>query len=425
MPLRVAIMGFYPFGEGGGPISRDRYFALGLNKAGAEAQIFVFAPEEEGEGFRAGDESFLWQHIPVKTARLAQASPVKRAGLLGRVMTKAIEDRKRRLQIRALLNKFERQVEKAPFDAVIIHNMDLLACLRLWRICRKHGIACIQQYVELHLPSDYKLGVFQPHYLRERLHFVLFPHLSDGDIAISTYLQNACERKTGRKALLVPTLAGIRMESRRSTSKEARTPFRFSYVGPGARREAVLLILQACARLQGSGQSFVLNLAGLGPKKLKHYRKEAYALNIAEKLAATGWIDNQSLHNLYNETDAFLLLRTADRSSLACFPGRLAEFLDCGKLVILTAIGDFPRYFKDMESAVLVPPDDPVSLSDKMARLIAEPSLATKIGEAGRLVGARNFNHELLGKEVFDYVQQCVLNVRSRGKFPARQICDQ
>jgi glycosyltransferase involved in cell wall biosynthesis len=41
-------------------------------------------------------------------------------------------------------------------------------------------------------------------------------------------------------------------------------------------------------------------------------------------------------------------------------------------------------YLRDGESGLVVPPEDPAALRDAIRRLLAEPDLATTLGQAGR-----------------------------------------
>lgn len=60
------------------------------------------------------------------------------------------------------------------------------------------------------------------------------------------------------------------------------------------------------------------------------------------------------------------------------------EAMATGKPVIASRIGGLPDIVADGDTGILVPPDDPDALRAAMARLIADPALATRMGAAGR-----------------------------------------
>jgi len=51
--------------------------------------------------------------------------------------------------------------------------------------------------------------------------------------------------------------------------------------------------------------------------------------------------------------------------------------------VVASSVGDIPSVVHDGESGILVPPDDPAALAGAVIRLLTDPQLAQKMGEAG------------------------------------------
>lgn len=67
----------------------------------------------------------------------------------------------------------------------------------------------------------------------------------------------------------------------------------------------------------------------------------------------------------------------------AC-PTVTLEAMVSGRAVVASRIGGIVDQVRDDETGLLVPPGDVVSLRDAMARLIADPALRMRLGEAGR-----------------------------------------
>lgn len=65
-------------------------------------------------------------------------------------------------------------------------------------------------------------------------------------------------------------------------------------------------------------------------------------------------------------------------------PGVAMEAMATGRPVIAARIGGLPEIVADGETGLLVPPEDADALRAAMARLIADPALAARMGEAGR-----------------------------------------
>lgn len=72
----------------------------------------------------------------------------------------------------------------------------------------------------------------------------------------------------------------------------------------------------------------------------------------------------------------------------AC-PTVVIEAMRAGLPVVATAMGGIPDLVVDQETGLLVPPSDPRALAGAIARLLADPSEAARLGEAGRRRSAR------------------------------------
>ena len=62
-----------------------------------------------------------------------------------------------------------------------------------------------------------------------------------------------------------------------------------------------------------------------------------------------------------------------------------------GRPVIGTTVGDLPAAIEDDVTGLLVPPSDAARLAAAMLRLLRDPSLAARLGEAGRVVVQRSW----------------------------------
>ena len=68
--------------------------------------------------------------------------------------------------------------------------------------------------------------------------------------------------------------------------------------------------------------------------------------------------------------------------------------------MIATAVGGLPEVVTDGDNGLLIPPKDPEALALALARLLADPALAKKLGENARRHVEENFSLERLGREI-------------------------
>lgn len=89
--------------------------------------------------------------------------------------------------------------------------------------------------------------------------------------------------------------------------------------------------------------------------------------------------------------DAVELARWYERAAVVCCPSRregfglvCAEAMAHGRPVVASAVGGLQELVVDGETGLLVPPRDPAALRAALDRLLADPDLRRRLGEAGR-----------------------------------------
>lgn len=110
---------------------------------------------------------------------------------------------------------------------------------------------------------------------------------------------------------------------------------------------------------------------------------------------------------------ALLLPRASGEFSAAGFPNKLGEYLASGRPVIVTAVGDIPRYLVDGVSALLVPPDDNAAFARAVVRVLEDGELAERLGAGGRAVAERLFRAERVARAGAAFVHQLPWTVRT------------
>ena len=116
-------------------------------------------------------------------------------------------------------------------------------------------------------------------------------------------------------------------------------------------------------------------------------------------------IDLKLLHGVSHEeaiaemkcADCLVLSRPNSQQARAGFPTKLGEYLALGRPVVVTKVGEIPRFLEDGRTAYLVEPGNVESLANKLHEVFADREKAEKIGLAGKEVAKTSFdwrNHE-------------------------------
>lgn len=150
-----------------------------------------------------------------------------------------------------------------------------------------------------------------------------------------------------------------------------------AYIGRLMETKGVLDLVEALSRWRGSGRDVALVVAGTGP--LDRAMAEAAArAGVADRLHLLGWRDDVTA--LMALADVVVLPSTY-REGL---PAVLMEAGAVGKPVVAYQNRGSDDIVVDGETGYRVPARDVVALTDAVGRLVDDPALARRMGDAGR-----------------------------------------
>jgi glycosyltransferase involved in cell wall biosynthesis len=82
----------------------------------------------------------------------------------------------------------------------------------------------------------------------------------------------------------------------------------------------------------------------------------------------------------------------------------LIEAMAAGSAVVSTRTGGLAEVLRDGETGLLVPPEDPAAMAAAALRLIAEPGLALRLGQAARADVEARFAPKTIAREVAEFL---------------------
>jgi glycosyltransferase involved in cell wall biosynthesis len=121
--------------------------------------------------------------------------------------------------------------------------------------------------------------------------------------------------------------------------------------------------------------------------------REGYLIDLTEKLKIkdrvifTGF--REDMPEIYSALDIFVLPSEADGCSRS-----LIEAMASGKASVATGSGGTSELVKDKETGFLVRPADEQAMADKIALLVRDKDLSTRMGRAARRRVEENFSIE-------------------------------
>jgi glycosyltransferase involved in cell wall biosynthesis len=116
-----------------------------------------------------------------------------------------------------------------------------------------------------------------------------------------------------------------------------------------------------------------LTVAGSGPRR-DALVQLATELGIAGEVTFTGRLDNENIAELYRRADVVLNPSRVDN-----MPNSLLEAMASGVPIVSTDVGGIPYFVRHEETALLVPPNDPVAMTAAALQILTDQALARRL----------------------------------------------
>ena len=147
-------------------------------------------------------------------------------------------------------------------------------------------------------------------------------------------------------------------------------------------------LLDIAQQLKRRNLRFHLRIVGDGPLRATLAEK-ARSLGLDGCVAFLGF----SPHVADLLAESAFLVHTSDAEGS---PNAVMEAMSAGRAVVATDVGDVPRIVADGQHGFVVPANDPNAFALRMERLLRDPELCRRFGEAGRAHAQAEFSLERL-----------------------------
>lgn len=173
---------------------------------------------------------------------------------------------------------------------------------------------------------------------------------------------------------------------------------RVGLVATYARWKGQDVFLEALARLPAGVRGYVVGgpiYQTAGSQFTRHeLEQRAKALGLAGRVTFVPFQPDPAA--VYRALDIVVHASTRPEP----FGRTVAEAMACGRPVVATAAGGVTELFADGVTAVGVRPNDPAALAAAIGRLVDDPGLRAKLGDAARATAGERFSPERFGREL-------------------------
>ncbi len=200
-------------------------------------------------------------------------------------------------------------------------------------------------------------------------------------IAVSEAAADVARRRLGGRFVVVPNAVDVGRFGAAAPS-DLGPGTKLLFVGRLDERKGFRVAVAAFGALARSRPDLRLVVVGAGGER---GAVERLPPDVRERVMFLGVLPNRELPPVHAACDAFLAPNVGGES----FGIVLVEAMASGLPVVASSIPGFTEVVRDGVEGLLVPPRDEVALSRAIARLLDDPGLARRMGEAGRDRAAR------------------------------------
>ncbi|WP_367875290.1 glycosyltransferase family 4 protein [Luteolibacter sp. Populi] len=275
--------------------------------------------------------------------------------------------------------------QHAPDILILNERNPLNLSAAFW--ARRHRVPCL-------LSTD--IGAAPPPHAATRFHLIyhrLIRGLFDGVIAKTKDGESAFAKAGACAPILAPH--GIDSSRFPLASAAKAEPFRFLFVGALEASKGLDILTEAARLLHQRGLGFVIRLVGSGSWTPSAEDAASPWLSLA------GFRERQELLAEYHAASAFILPSKGDTYGVV-----VHEAASCAlPLLVSTATGARHTLVIEGESGFQFDPEDAATLADRMAALIGDPALCTRLGAKAREL-ALHWCTARSGERVAQWLQQ-------------------
>lgn len=391
--MNIYILGTfkYPYGEASS--TRMTMLAKALTHGGAKVWIVTCGNNltqkgEIGSGEREGISYFLLD------------------GLIPSIGSRIFDAILRYTRCRYLLRDWLDTRAPARPDMVIIYGSSgwLASTFLGWG--KNRSVPIVFDIVEWYAPFQCLGGRLGPFYYDSEWFIRHVSKKASGLLVISRYLENYYQN-TGLPLLRLPGLVDVEATPLQSMAVETNRPFIVLYSGtPGGGKDLLRPLLDAAKILWDRKENVQFVFTGL------NLRKSMYAqgytpsdLDCLGNVLIHGWLEEDDLINVRRSADAMVVFRAPDRSSLANFPQKLAEYMAASRPVLVNNIGDLPYYVEDGVEGLVFDNLSGENIAKGILYLIGLPDRGRSLGLAARKMAIDSFDFQTVSQPLMGFLR--------------------
>lgn len=217
------------------------------------------------------------------------------------------------------------------------------------------------------------------------------------------------------QARLEVLMNAVPLPSLDETRRLEKSPPTVLFLGEIARHKGVLELARSFAAVRERHPQLRLVYGGTG-SALEEVRALCAQLELTDRVEFTGWLEAEGKRAAFANASLFVL-----PSYVEGMPMALLEAMSWGLPTIATAVGGVPEVITHEVNGLLIPPGDTAALTAAISRLMSDPSLRRRLGEAARATVAERFSLDTAVRRLLEIYRR--FGIEPRGAQGGRKVC--
>lgn len=386
--LVLIFTGGYGFPIGDAYTNRILAFAKGFVKNGCKVTLLIIYPGRNNQAAESGEMDGFSYRFCAGTKRPGNWVLRKLIGAKGIVNS---------MHILASLHKQE------GINAVITFSQNYAQNFPVYLFTLKYDIPFVREtneFPRMVLRRGHsKLNFYN------KIFFKFVNRFFDGYIYISSALVDF-NRPLLPKNIPILTVPII-VDSDRFQFEPNEPEKRITYCGNlFGDKDGVNILLDAFAKIHYKHPAYNLMLIGNTNNQVEMTRmkKRIEKLGISEKVTFTGFVHRDEVPSLLHQSAILTLARPDNIQAKGGFPTKLGEYLATGRPVLITSVGDIPKYIRHGENGFLSKPGSAEDFVEKLDWMISNYSEASKVGIEGQKLTMADFGNVYQSRRIIDFI---------------------
>lgn len=374
--MKIAIINTLPVPSGQASVNRFLSYARGLTEMGDIVNVLSSSKEGEVAGEICG----------IKYENLGGSG---RLGLL------------------YALYRILKSLLLVKYDVVIIVSNSLTLIYPICIICKLCNIRLVQE------KSEYPFVLMKNGLLKNlwaKFYTSTTYKLFDGLIVMTKPLMEYFTTKVRKNCKLIEVPMTVDLD-RFLIDKTQETTYGdyIAYCGNMAgNKDGVMNLIEAFDIASRQVQNVKLLLIGGSTTPEDLVKIKDFAKDKGDgRIVFYGKATREEIPSLLVNAKALALARPSSLQSTGGFPTKLGEYLATSNPVVVTAVGDIPR-FLDETNSFIVEPDNNKAFAEKLVNIFGDYTAAQEIGMRGRKVAEQNFNYKVQAPRIHNFIKEII-----------------